>query len=303
MLNVLLGLESRCSVSSLLVAEKRLDRLAPLIERLASEVPVYAAGQAVMDAIVGFHIHRGILAHGARAPDPGAEALLAGLGPRALVLALFGISNHDNMGGLFRNAAAFGADAVLLDAACCDPLYRKGDPGFGRRGPCGPLRAATAWREPAGGARCRGFHRARTQPRGRRAGGGRAAAGARGGAPRRRRRGSSGRCAAMRQNARYPHGGWLGFAQCRRRLRYRAARVDARRSIRACRLPLGDNMLTRRSISAGVTAVAFSGSAAARATPTNPWPNAAKAAVSLTYDDALNSQLDNAAAALPEPRA
>ena len=124
-LNVLLGLESRCSVSSLLVAEKRLDRLAPLIERLASEVPVYAAGQAVMDAIVGFHIHRGILAHGARPPDPGAEALLAGLGPRALVLALFGISNHDNMGGLFRNAAAFGADAVLLDAACCDPLYRK----------------------------------------------------------------------------------------------------------------------------------------------------------------------------------
>jgi tRNA G18 (ribose-2'-O)-methylase SpoU len=78
-----------------------------------------------MDAIVGFHIHRGIMAHGVRPADPGAEALLAGLGPRALVLVLFGISNHDNMGGLFRNAAAFGADAVLLDTACCDPLYRK----------------------------------------------------------------------------------------------------------------------------------------------------------------------------------
>jgi tRNA G18 (ribose-2'-O)-methylase SpoU len=38
---------------------------------------------------------------------------------------LSGIANHDNMGGIFRNAAAFGADAVLLDAACCDPLYRK----------------------------------------------------------------------------------------------------------------------------------------------------------------------------------
>jgi len=38
---------------------------------------------------------------------------------------LFGIGNHDNMGGLFRNAAAFGVDAVLLDGACCDPLYRK----------------------------------------------------------------------------------------------------------------------------------------------------------------------------------
>jgi tRNA G18 (ribose-2'-O)-methylase SpoU len=41
------------------------------------------------------------------------------------VVVLFGVSNHDNVGGIFRNAAAFGADAVLLDGACCDPLYRK----------------------------------------------------------------------------------------------------------------------------------------------------------------------------------
>ncbi|HZC16997.1 MAG TPA: RNA methyltransferase [Caulobacteraceae bacterium] len=124
-LRVLLGPLSRCHATSLLVAEKRVERLAPLIETLPPEVPVYAAGQAVMDAIVGFHIHRGIMAHGLRPADSGAEALLNGLGPRALVLALFGISNHDNMGGLFRNAAAFGADAVLLDGSCCDPLYRK----------------------------------------------------------------------------------------------------------------------------------------------------------------------------------
>jgi tRNA G18 (ribose-2'-O)-methylase SpoU len=124
-LRVLLGPESRCRASSLLIAEKRLGRLKPLIETLAPDVPVYAAGQAVMDAIVGFHIHRGVMAHGVRPPDPGAEALLGSLGRRALVLVLIGISNHDNMGGLFRNAAAFGADAVLIDAACCDPLYRK----------------------------------------------------------------------------------------------------------------------------------------------------------------------------------
>jgi tRNA G18 (ribose-2'-O)-methylase SpoU len=124
-LRVLLGPLGRCRPSSLLVAEKRVQRLAPMIETLPPEVPVYAAGQAVMDAIVGFHIHRGIMAHGLRPADAGAEALLTGLGPRALVLVLFGISNHDNMGGLFRNAAAFGADAVLLDGTCCDPLYRK----------------------------------------------------------------------------------------------------------------------------------------------------------------------------------
>ena len=124
-LRVLLGPTSRFAPASLLIAQKRLARLTPMLEGLAAETPVYAAGQAVMDAVVGFPIHRGILAHGLAAPDPGAAALLARLGPRALVLALFGVANHDNVGGLFRNAAAFGADAVLLDAACCDPLYRK----------------------------------------------------------------------------------------------------------------------------------------------------------------------------------
>jgi tRNA G18 (ribose-2'-O)-methylase SpoU len=78
-----------------------------------------------MDRIVGFPLHRGVLALGRQAAAPSAETLLAALPERATILALFGIANHDNMGGLFRNAAAFGAKAVLLDAHCCDPLYRK----------------------------------------------------------------------------------------------------------------------------------------------------------------------------------
>ncbi|MDE2487061.1 MAG: RNA methyltransferase, partial [Alphaproteobacteria bacterium] len=114
----------RHPVRSVLVAESRLAGLAPRIPGLSPEAPVYVAAQAVMDAVVGFPIHRGVLAVGERA-EPAAEALLADLPARALVVGLFGIANHDNMGGLFRNAAAFGADAVLIDAACCDPFYRK----------------------------------------------------------------------------------------------------------------------------------------------------------------------------------
>ena len=110
---------------SLLLADKRITALAPLLASLSDDVPVYSAGQAVMDAIVGFPLHRGILALGQRAPEPEPEALLSALGARALVVVLCGIGNHDNVGGIFRNAAAFGADAVILDANCCDPLYRK----------------------------------------------------------------------------------------------------------------------------------------------------------------------------------
>ena len=110
---------------SLLIAEKRIAGLSEILEALPDDVPVYAAGQEVMDAVVGFHIHRGILAVGRRVAEPDPAELLSGLPQDALVLVLSGIANHDNMGGLFRNAAAFGADAVILDSDCCDPLYRK----------------------------------------------------------------------------------------------------------------------------------------------------------------------------------
>jgi tRNA G18 (ribose-2'-O)-methylase SpoU len=110
---------------SVLIAEKRAEGLADVLAKVPPGVPVYTANQDVLDAIAGFHLHRGILALGERIDRPSAETLLARLPERALVVALFGIGNHDNMGGLFRNAAAFGADAVLLAPDCCDPLYRK----------------------------------------------------------------------------------------------------------------------------------------------------------------------------------
>lgn len=41
------------------------------------------------------------------------------------LLVVEGVNNPTNMGSLFRNAAALGADAVLLDPTCCDPFYRR----------------------------------------------------------------------------------------------------------------------------------------------------------------------------------
>ena len=110
---------------SLLIAESKLPGLFGLLDQVPAGIPVYGAGQGVIDAIAGFHLHRGILALGRRIGALEADDLLASLPARALVVVLFGIGNHDNMGGLFRNAAAFGADAVLLAEDCCDPMYRK----------------------------------------------------------------------------------------------------------------------------------------------------------------------------------
>lgn len=114
---------------SLLIAANRARTLETMLAQVPNDVPVFAGEQAVIDGIAGFPMHRGILAIGQRLQCPTADALLGRVsregGSAADVLFLSGIANHDNMGGIFRNAAAFGVKAVLLDPDCCDPLYRK----------------------------------------------------------------------------------------------------------------------------------------------------------------------------------
>ena len=115
----------RFEAESALVLDSRLAGMSATLAKAPPGMPVYVASRPVMDAVAGFPMHRGVLAIGRRRDDEPGGPLLAALPREALAIALVGISNHDNMGAIFRNAAAFGADAVLLDETCCDPLYRK----------------------------------------------------------------------------------------------------------------------------------------------------------------------------------
>ncbi|GJE10675.1 MULTISPECIES: TrmH family RNA methyltransferase [Methylobacterium] len=122
-LRLLLGPRSRFRAESILLAPERWPGLADAVA--ACPAPVYLAAKAVMSAVTGFPIHRGVLAIGVRGGELDAAAPVPPRPAPALVLGLAGLTNHDNVGAAFRNAAAFGADAVLLDAESCDPLYRK----------------------------------------------------------------------------------------------------------------------------------------------------------------------------------
>lgn len=115
----------RFAAESALVLENRLAGMTETLARATPDMPVYVAEAQVLDRIAGFHLHRGVLAAGRRLPRQDLDEALAALPADALALALVGIANHDNMGALFRNAAAFGVDLVLLDSTSCDPLYRK----------------------------------------------------------------------------------------------------------------------------------------------------------------------------------
>jgi tRNA G18 (ribose-2'-O)-methylase SpoU len=107
-------------VRSVLVLGKRWPRVAPLVA--GARFPVYVAPDDVMRATTGYDLHRGVLASADRLPPTDASTLLAA---GRLVAILEGLNDHENLGVLFRNAAAFGVDAVLLDPTCADPLYRR----------------------------------------------------------------------------------------------------------------------------------------------------------------------------------
>jgi tRNA G18 (ribose-2'-O)-methylase SpoU len=111
----------RFPVQSVMVTEAA---LVPLHHVLATrdELTIYVVPQAVMNGVTGFNMHRGCLAIGER-PRPRQWRDVMRGARRAI--ALERIANADNVGSVFRSAAAFGVDAVLLDRTCTDPLYRK----------------------------------------------------------------------------------------------------------------------------------------------------------------------------------
>ena len=113
-------LESPYPVRSVFVSERKLARVEPLLEGL--DVPLFVAHEDVLEATVGFNIHRGVIAAADRLPLPEPSNLLRGARRVAIVEAL---NDLENLGSLFRNAAAFGIDAVLLDPRTVDPLYRR----------------------------------------------------------------------------------------------------------------------------------------------------------------------------------
>jgi tRNA G18 (ribose-2'-O)-methylase SpoU len=103
---------------SILVDAKRVDQIADL----ETDAPVYAADQALLQTLTGFHVHRGVLGSFHRRELPTADEVLARA--RRLVV-LEDVNNHTNLGAIFRAAAALGMDAVVLSPSCADPLYRR----------------------------------------------------------------------------------------------------------------------------------------------------------------------------------
>jgi tRNA G18 (ribose-2'-O)-methylase SpoU len=108
------------SVRSVLVTPAQHDALADVLTPI--DAPVYVAAPEVLRRVVGFDLHRGAVASADRWVLPPVDTVLAGARRVAVVER---VNDHENLGVLFRSAAALGIDAVLLDPQTCDPLYRR----------------------------------------------------------------------------------------------------------------------------------------------------------------------------------
>jgi tRNA G18 (ribose-2'-O)-methylase SpoU len=116
-LEALLG--SEFPIRSVLVSERKADRVRSLV---GGRAPLVVRSEDEVEAIAGYPFHRGVLAAAVRRPLAPVADVLEGA---QLVAVAEGLTDHENVGALFRNAAAFAVDAVLLDPATADPLYRR----------------------------------------------------------------------------------------------------------------------------------------------------------------------------------
>jgi tRNA G18 (ribose-2'-O)-methylase SpoU len=112
--------QSRFRARSVLVTPAAHASLGSILR--SAGCPVYLADSDVIQHVIGFDLHRGCLAIGDRGEPKVLDEVVASGGP---LVVLEAVGNPDNIGGVFRNAAAFGASGVVLSPGCSDPLYRK----------------------------------------------------------------------------------------------------------------------------------------------------------------------------------
>ena len=110
---------------SLLMEEKWLPVMQPVIDDMTQrfpDAPAFVAPEGELRKLTGYELTRGALGAFRRPPLPTVADVCAGA---RRVAVLEDITNHTNVGAIFRSAAALGIDAVLVTPSCYDPLYRR----------------------------------------------------------------------------------------------------------------------------------------------------------------------------------
>lgn len=109
-------------IESIVSSESALRRIHPLAP---ADIPIYVLSNSAIERLTGFDFHRGVLACAKRRQSPNLEALVTNATDRQTLVILPHIHDQTNLGGILRNCAAFGVDAVVMGANCTDQLGRR----------------------------------------------------------------------------------------------------------------------------------------------------------------------------------
>ncbi len=118
-------LESRFTVRSLLLPEKWLQELRPLLEARPEAIRVFVAEKKLLETLTGFSMYQGLLAVGQVPPAVELSEILAEAPRPWLLVATEGLSSAENLGALVRNCAAFRAQALIVGETCSSPYLRR----------------------------------------------------------------------------------------------------------------------------------------------------------------------------------
>jgi tRNA G18 (ribose-2'-O)-methylase SpoU len=115
-------LGSGLKVESVLIAERKAAAIAGLVP---ADVPVWVARDELIEQVIGFEFHSGVMACGIRPRPPEMEDLLPPAPQPATLVICPKITNVENIGSLVRISAAFGVTGMVLGEQCCDPFFRQ----------------------------------------------------------------------------------------------------------------------------------------------------------------------------------
>ncbi len=118
-------LESELEVVSALMPPEQFEFVRPWFERRTEEIDVFLAPKRALESMTGFSMYQGFLACGRIPPPAELDVTWQRAGSPRFLVATDGLTNAENLGGLVRNAAAFGAQALIVGETCVHPYLRR----------------------------------------------------------------------------------------------------------------------------------------------------------------------------------